>query len=95
MENILFKAKKTNEIYKYLGEGKLINLTRGSKGKLEESVLKDLFTIPLCLNNMAEKNPLVIDLIVKFSMSLEPLNDKEKNDLYEQVTKNIQGDCKD
>ncbi len=79
----LFKAKKTGDIYSYHGDGKMCNITKGAKGKLDEKVIKDMFTIPIGLNNIAKKNPLVIELIAKLSLQLEPLNEDETYEIIE------------
>jgi|688.fasta_scaffold480395_2 hypothetical protein len=71
----LLKAKKGDSIYAYLGDDKYVNLTNGGNGKIHKDDASRLFTIPLCLNNMAQKNPKIIDLISELGMVLEPLED--------------------
>ena len=74
----ILKARKTNELYMYHSEGRLTNLSTGKKGKLDESQFPSLFDIPISLNNMVAKNPLVVDLICMLGLKVEPLTDDEK-----------------
>lgn len=73
MENniALVVAKKTRDIYQYHGEEKYENITTGNKGKLKDEDAKRLFSIPMTLNIMAEKNPEIINMIKKLNLKLE------------------------
>lgn len=74
----LIKAKKTNDIYQVMGDDIYKNLSTGKSGKIRIEDAKKLFIIPIQLNNMAVKNPLVIDLIEELGLSLEPYTEDEK-----------------
>ena len=83
---ILLKSKK-NEIYQSLGDEKYQNLSTKGSGKIKDEDLKKIFTIPLCLNNMAQKNPILIDLISELGMVLEPLEDWDIQNINNNYSK--------
>lgn len=87
----LVTAKKNGDIYAYHGEQKFTNLSRGGKGKLSKEDSIKLFNIPITLNLFAERNPLIVDLIEKLGMSLEPYTEEEKNIFLENAMKNLDG----
>jgi hypothetical protein len=76
----LLKAKNTNDIYAYHGGDKYTNITKGGKGKLALEDAQRLFVIPIQLNLLAERNPLVIDLIIAGGFSLEDYTEEEKKE---------------
>ena len=64
----LVKAKQTGSIYLYHGEveegkHKFENITEGRSGVLNAQQSKELFTIPLGLNEMCAENREIINLI--------------------------------
>lgn len=85
----LVKAKKNGDIYASHGGGKFSNLSKGGKGKLSDEDAKKLFVIPITLNKMAEKNPLIIQLIERCGLSAEPYTEKEKNNFIENAMKSL------
>jgi len=85
----LVKAKKNGDIYASHGEGKFTNLSRGGKGKLSKEDAQKLFVIPIQLNLLAERNPLVIDLIERLGMSIEDYTDSEKKEFEKNFEKSL------
>lgn len=83
----LLKAKNGNNIYAYIGDDKYVNLTNGGSGKIHKEDASRLFVIPLCLNNMAQENPILIDLISKIGMTLDPLEEGEIKKINEHYSK--------
>lgn len=63
----LLKSKTTNHIYQYEGrtdtESSLVNLTTGKSGKIPNEKMKDLFVIPLVLNQMSQENSNLLEVI--------------------------------
>jgi len=83
----LVMAKKNNDIYSYHGDDKYKNLSKGGSGKLSKEDAQKLFVIPITLNKMAEKNPLIIKLIERCGLSAEPYTEQEKNNFIENAIK--------
>lgn len=67
----LVVAKKSRDIYIYHGDEKYENITTGNKGKIANEDANKVFSIPISLNKMVEKNPLIIDLIKSLNLKLE------------------------
>jgi hypothetical protein len=83
----LLKAKNTNDIYAYHGEDKYTNITKGGKGKLALEDAQRLFVIPIQLNLLAERNPLVVTLISKLGLGLEDYTEEEKKEFLDKNRK--------
>lgn len=77
--NGILKSHK-NELYAYHEDGMMTNLSTGAKGKMDKSKIKEFFTAPITLNNMADKNPLIVDLISKLGLVAEPISENDKMD---------------
>lgn len=68
MENnrILVSSKKDNTLYECLGEGEYQNLQNKVKGNIDDELASKIFDMPLTLNIVVSKNPLIIDLMKSF-----------------------------
>jgi hypothetical protein len=81
MIECIVKAKASNELYAFKGNDKFQNITKGGEGRLKKEDATKLFVIPIQLNNMFQKNPLVLDLISAGMFSLEPYTQDEINNI--------------
>lgn len=90
MENkgILKSAK--NHLYVYHGDDKYTNLTTGERGILKKEDAQTMLVAPIQLNNMAVKNPSLIDLISQLGLSVEPYTEDEKNIFLENSMKSLE-----
>ena len=87
----LVVGRKNREIYEVLPDDTYKNLSSGKMGRLKLEDAQRLFNIPITLNLFAERNPLIVDLIEKLGMSLEPYTEEEKNIFLENAMKNLDG----
>lgn len=60
---ILVSSKKDNTLYECLGEGEYQNLQTKVKGNIDDELANKIFDMPLTLNIMVSKNPLIIDFM--------------------------------
>ncbi len=74
----LVMGKKNREIYEVYPNDMYKNLSNGKSGKLKLEDAQRLFNIPITLNLLAERNPLILDLIEVGSFSLEEFTEEEK-----------------
>jgi hypothetical protein len=63
---ILVSSKKDNTLYEFLGEGEYQNLQNKVKGNIDDELASKIFDMPLTLNIVISKNPLIIDLMKSF-----------------------------
>ena len=68
-KSILIKGKDTGYVYETTDGESLTNLTTGITGKREQ--IKTALVIPLRLNSMQQKNPLLKELIIKIGLAIE------------------------
>lgn len=68
---MILKSKKTNEIYLHHGEDKYENLSTGGRGRIPDDVISNLMDKDEAMTNMAEKNPLLIDLVKAMGASID------------------------
>lgn len=73
----LLVGKKNREVYQPLENDYYKNLSNGRMGRIKLEDAQRLFVIPIALNKMAEKNPLLLRLIEVGSFSLESYTDEE------------------
>ena len=87
MGNGLLKGKNNNFVYSVIGNNEYKNISTGASKIISPTDAQRLFVIPITLNKMAEKNPLIIQLIERCGMSLEPYTEEEKINIIENATK--------
>lgn len=63
--------KRTRVPYEYLGNNTFRNLHTNAEGKLSDEQCAAVFSIPVGLNLIAEKNPQLIEAIKKLKLFLE------------------------
>jgi hypothetical protein len=68
-KSILIKGKDTGYVYETTDGEILTNLTTGITGKREQ--IKSDLVIPLRLNSMHEKNPILKELIKTLKLAIE------------------------
>jgi len=70
-ECVLLRAKANNAIYATVNGYQFENLTSGTCGVIDKETATRIFTIPLRLNSMQQKNPLLKELIIKLGLAIE------------------------
>lgn len=63
---ILLSSKKDNTLYEVLGDEKYENIVTNVKGMIDDELASKIFDMPLTLNIVVSKNPLIIDLMKSF-----------------------------
>ncbi len=68
---IILRNKKTNDIYKYLGEDKYINLTTSKDGEIKKEIVANLFAINVELTQLITEHSIIEDLIKTLKLKIE------------------------
>lgn len=63
--------KKTNYLYRYLGENKFKNIVTEAEGVVEDEVAQRTFAISLSSTEIVEQNPLVEDFIKRLNLKID------------------------
>jgi len=90
MGNGLLKGKNNNFVYSVIVNNEYKNLSTGVSKIISLEDAQKLFVIPITLNKMAEKNPLIIKLIERCGLSAEPYTEQEKNNFIENAMKSLE-----
>lgn len=74
----LLRQKNNQFIYAYMGSDLYKNISTGVSKTIPLEDAQRLFVIPIQLNLLAERNPLVVTLISKLGLGLEDYTEEEK-----------------
>lgn len=82
-------GKSNKNIYQSHGNDVFCNLTNGKAGKIKPEDQSKLFSIPIVLNAMVMKNPILSELISTLGLAYEGLESKGTEEELKEFIKII------
>ena len=75
----IVRNKKTNDIYRYVGDNVFKNIRTEVEGKVSDEAAKKTFVINLDATELINEHPIIEDLIRTLNLKIE-VNDKSDRD---------------
>lgn len=74
----IVRHKKSNLLYRYIGENVFENVATGKRGAVEDDVAREIFVVNLEATQLINDFPLIFELIQKLNLKMDKQSDGGK-----------------
>ena len=67
----IVRHKKTNYLYKYVGENVFENLATGQRGNVDDEIAREIFLVNIEATNLINSYPLIAEMIKRLNLKMD------------------------